>query len=145
MQWGHTMFLRLYSIYSLPNTVLPLAGGVFVDRIGVTKKALGYDYLIFNEVNTCNFLMLWTANLMTPSGARNSKPVLAVDVATYGCQNNRFTEWPLMVSERIQKWSKTHPGHTKVFWNRCSMIYRKNWKKKVFHVESLLLTVRIYA
>merc|ERR1719158_2274164 len=27
----------LYSVYSLPNTVLPLLGGVFVDQIGVYK------------------------------------------------------------------------------------------------------------
>jgi len=36
----------LYSIYSLPNTVLPLAGGVFVDRIGVNTCILIFVTLL---------------------------------------------------------------------------------------------------
>ena len=28
-------FNSLYSIYSLPNTVLPLAGGIMLDRVGI--------------------------------------------------------------------------------------------------------------
>jgi len=36
----------LYSIYSLPNTVLPLAGGVFVDKIGVNTCILIFVTLL---------------------------------------------------------------------------------------------------
>ena len=28
-------FNMLYSVYSLPNTVLPLAGGILMDKIGI--------------------------------------------------------------------------------------------------------------
>ncbi len=32
--FSDTQFNALYSIYSLPNTVLPIAGGVLMDKIG---------------------------------------------------------------------------------------------------------------
>ena len=33
--FSNAQFNALYSIYSLPNTVLPLLGGIMLDRIGI--------------------------------------------------------------------------------------------------------------
>eukprot|EP00494_Astrolonche_serrata_P033097 UN33366 len=37
LDMSNVQYNLLYSVYSLPNTVLPLLGGVFVDQIGVYK------------------------------------------------------------------------------------------------------------
>ena len=45
-------FNALYSIYSLPNTVLPLAGGILLDKMGIR---LGL--ILFTIVLTCGQLV----------------------------------------------------------------------------------------
>jgi len=36
-QWS-----ALYSIYSLPNMILPLIGGIFIDKVGVRLALIGF-------------------------------------------------------------------------------------------------------
>lgn len=37
---GQTRFSLLYSIYSMPNMILPLFGGLFLDKVGIHKGLL---------------------------------------------------------------------------------------------------------
>lgn len=43
----NTQFGFLQSVYSWPNTVLPLFGGVLIDRIGIRKSMLMFFSLVF--------------------------------------------------------------------------------------------------
>ena len=41
-----TLFGLLYTVYSIPNTVIPLFGGFFVDKLGVRRCMIIFAALI---------------------------------------------------------------------------------------------------
>jgi len=49
-----TYFSLLYTVYSIPNVILPLFGGLFVDRIGTTRCILVFT--VSNLIGQCVFV-----------------------------------------------------------------------------------------
>lgn len=41
-----TQYSMLYTVYSMPNMVLPIFGGVFLDRIGIRSGLLLFTFIL---------------------------------------------------------------------------------------------------
>jgi|ERR1712166_179545 len=44
--YGSKQIALMYSVYSFPNTVLPLVGGVLIDKIGVKISLVGFTTIL---------------------------------------------------------------------------------------------------
>jgi len=45
-EWESNKVALMFSVYSLPNTVLPLVGGILIDKIGVKVSLIGFTTIL---------------------------------------------------------------------------------------------------
>ena len=64
LKTSETKYAWLYSIYSLPNMLLPLVGGYLVDKLGIRICCITFSFFLFLGQLICNLSGNFAGNFL---------------------------------------------------------------------------------